>query len=355
MKLRVFELVMFVLASLPVWGQNILTEDTNAMRDSDKLVYQQMESCNPGNAGEDEVWDFSSVLDARTTNEISITKDAYSHIHKVEGQEKYSYLLKSGILEQYKMENRLTKIMYFGKRIAFKYPFQYGDSVHSDFVGYGTYCGDHFIKVKGKVLIQADGLGKLILSERDTLDNVLRVYTQTSTSMAMDVDYAEIDSVHPKQEIEDKYEWYYKGFRYPVCTIIQKTSYAALTPIGSSFLAYRMLPENFSQVNDVVNEKIKNAERACKFDGDSVRPDIFRYDVTNVNGELEINYTADENANVVVALSNSSGILYKKQSYFVKAGETGRFYIETGGLFLGQYVLYVSVNGKLYSKTINVK
>lgn len=77
------------------------------------------------------------------------------------------------------------------------------------------------MKVKGKVAIQADGLGKLILSERDTLDNVLRVHTQTTTLMAMDVNYAEIDSIHPKQEIEDKYEWYYKGFRYPVCIVIQ--------------------------------------------------------------------------------------------------------------------------------------
>lgn len=101
------------------------------------------------------------------------------------------------------------------------------------------------MKVKGKVAIQADGLGKLILSERDTLDNVLRVHTQTTTLMAMDVNYAEIDSIHPKQEIEDKYEWYYKGFRYPVCIVIQKSSYDISTPIGSSFLAYRILPEQF--------------------------------------------------------------------------------------------------------------
>lgn len=355
MKVKVFELMMLVSASLPTFGQNVLTVEANAMRDSDKLVYQQMESCYPGGTGEGEVWDFSSIADTEGTSEMTITKDAYSHFHKIEGQEKFSYRLNSGILEQYKKENRLSKIAYFGKKVTLKYPFQYGDSLCSEFVGYGTYCGDHSVKVKGKVAIQADGLGKLILSERDTLDNVLRVHTQTTTLMAMDVNYAEIDSIHPKQEIEDKYEWYYKGFRYPVCIVIQKSSYDISTPIGSSFLAYRILPEQFSQISDAVNEKLKYAGKTRKDIDVSKHPNSFRYDVANVEGRVDISYGTDTDANVMIALSNSSGVLYKKQSYTVKAGETGIFHIETSGLFLGQYVLYVNVNGKLYNRTINVK
>lgn len=41
MKVKVFELMMLVSASLPTFGQNVLTVEANAMRDSDKLVYQQ--------------------------------------------------------------------------------------------------------------------------------------------------------------------------------------------------------------------------------------------------------------------------------------------------------------------------
>ena len=51
MKVKVFELMMLVSASLPTFGQNVLTVEANAMRDSDKLVYQQMESCYPGGTG----------------------------------------------------------------------------------------------------------------------------------------------------------------------------------------------------------------------------------------------------------------------------------------------------------------
>ena len=88
MKVKVFELMMLVSASLPTFGQNVLTVEANAMRDSDKLVYQQMESCYPGGTGEGEVWDFSSIADTEGTREMTITKDAYSHFHKIEGARK---------------------------------------------------------------------------------------------------------------------------------------------------------------------------------------------------------------------------------------------------------------------------
>lgn len=42
MKVKVFELMMLVSASLPTFGQNVLTVEANAMRDSDKLVYQHL-------------------------------------------------------------------------------------------------------------------------------------------------------------------------------------------------------------------------------------------------------------------------------------------------------------------------
>lgn len=227
-----FFLIIMALVPLHTWGQSVLTEEANAMRDSDLAVFQLMEFCNPGHAGNNETWDFSSVYNRNEDYNIFFTEDSLFCFHKFEGQEKNSYIMKSDVLEQYKFENRLTKIKYFKKKLAMRFPFQYGDSISSKFEGYGKYCGDHLIKIKGQVMIQADGWGKLILSEKDTLDNVLRVYTLTTTAMAMDVDLAELDSTELKQEIEEKYEWYSKGFRYPVYTIIQKTSFTNLEPVG---------------------------------------------------------------------------------------------------------------------------
>lgn len=117
MKVKVFELMMLASASLPTFGQNVLTVEANAMRDSDKLVYQQMESCYPGGTGEGEVWDFSSIADTEGTREMTITKDAYSHFHKIEGQEIFSYRLNSGILEQYKKKIVFLRLRIWEKKL----------------------------------------------------------------------------------------------------------------------------------------------------------------------------------------------------------------------------------------------
>lgn len=235
-----------------------------------------------------------------------------------------------------------------------KYPFQYGDSVTSSFEGYGTYCGNHFVKVKGQVMVQADGFGRLVVSEKDTLDNVLRVYTITVTSMAMDVDVTDIDSTNLKQEIEEKYEWYAKGFRYPVYTTVQKTSFTNMEAVGSTQLAYRLLPEDFSQINDAVNDSIKLLDdRRKKLM--KPRQDIFHYSVKRGESGVDISYTADADADVVILVSSSGGILYRKQCMAVKGGEASEIHISTDGLPKSQYVLYFNVNGKVYSKSINVK
>lgn len=43
----------------------------------------------------------------------------------------------------------------------------------------------------------------------------------------------------------------------------------------------------------------------------SKHPNSFRYDVANVEGRVDISYGTDTDANVMIALSNSSGVLYK--------------------------------------------
>ena len=268
---------------------------------------------------------------------------------------KYSYVMKADTLEQYKFEDRLTKIKYFKKKLAMRYPFQYGDSISSLFEGYGKYCGDHLIRVKGQVVAQADGTGKLILSERDTLNNVLRVYTLTTTAMAMNIGRVRIDSTNLKQEIEEKYEWYGRGFRYPLYTIIQKTSFTNLESVGSTTLTYRILPEDLASVKDAHNDSIRNSDASHNNTENTTDKDIFHYHVRNDQGGIDINYTSGADANVTTLVSSNSGILYKRQSCTVKAGDTGNIHLSTAGMPFGQYILYINVNGKIYSHVINVK
>lgn len=345
---------MLVLFSLQLWGQNVLTRKANILGDSAKITYQLIEFSNPGYAGDGEVWDFSTMRDLKKDYNILLKKDSLSLWNKVEGKAIYSYVLQADTLGQVGFENRLTKIQYIKKKLAMRYPLQYGDTVSSLFKGYGKYCGDHFVKVEGQVVVDADGFGKLILSEQDTLDNVLRVQTVTTTAMAMGVDTAKIDTTNLKQEIEEKYEWYAKGFRYPVYTLIQKSSFSNLEFVGSTSLAYRILPENFAVIEDIVNDSIRKSEELHK-ENILAKKDRFHYTLTNRNGGIDIDYTSDDDANIIAMVTSSNGILYRRQNVVARGGEVGKIHVNTAGLFPGQYILYLNVNGKIHSKIISVR
>lgn len=337
------------------WSQNIVTLSANAMRANDKVEHQIMEFCDPGNFGDNESWDFSFLSKLNKSYNVQYSIDSLNRIHQYSDQNKKSFVIIGDTLDQYKLENRLTKIIYYKKKFAMKYPLAYGDSISSNFEGYGLYCDKHFIKVKGQVLINADGEGTLILSDRDTLNNVLRVCTITTTSMAMNVDNVEIDSTKLQQEIEEKYEWYCKGFRYPMYSIVQKTSFVNLERIGSTQRAYRLLPEDLENLEDAVNDSIQEDDHSNVMQAPQAVPDIFHYNVKTNNGRIDIKYTVDADASVKTIISNIQGMIYRHQNYTVKGGETGNIYISTSGLIRGLYELYINVNGKIYTETINIR
>lgn len=343
------------LISAQVWAQNIIALKANAMRDNDKITFQTMPFCEPGNWGCNESWDFSCIDALKENYKIQYIKDSLNRIHQYTDSDVKSFVLKDSILVQYKLENRLTKIKYLKKKMAMKYPLVYGDSISSYFEGYGRYCDNYFVKVKGQVLIHADGEGKLILSDRDTLNNVLRVCTITTTSIAMDLDNAEIDTTNIQQEIEEKYEWYCKGFRYPVYAIVQKTSFTNLEQVGGIQYAYRILPDVFENLNDTINDSIQKEDSSNVNQNPQTTQDVFRYNVKTGDREIDISYTADADASVRIIVSNVQGMIFRQQQSTVKGGETGNIYINTNGLLSGLYVLYVNVNGKISTETINIR
>ena len=260
MHIRLVFTIILAVISLYAQGQNTLTKEANAMRDNDRMSYMTFVPCTTGNAGNSEIWDFSQAAIQKSSNNVYFSADSLSHIFMTDNYGKLYFKMINDSLKIYKYENRLTKINYFKNKLAVRYPFMYGDSISSTFEGFGFYCSDHYIRVRGQVNVQADGCGKLILPDNDTINNVLRISTITSTAMAMDIDFATIDSTNLKQEIEEKHEWYGMGYRYPLCTIIQRTSYSNMEPIGTNQTAYILLPEDFKYLDDAVNDSIKNEQ-----------------------------------------------------------------------------------------------
>ena len=98
-------LVLLMLASIPAWSQNMLTKETNLMRDSDNITLQPVAFCYPGDNGKCVVWDFSNVDVSNGDHNVSFSVDSLKYFHKIEDCEINSYVLCDNKLEQYKIEN----------------------------------------------------------------------------------------------------------------------------------------------------------------------------------------------------------------------------------------------------------
>lgn len=343
---------LFGMTPTQLWAQNVISVEANAMRENDKITYRSMCFSTPGEIGENCLWDFTNVDKLEEKYNIQYTRDgSLNGIHQHIGQGINSFVFKDGYCNQYMHENRLAKIIYFNKKMVMKYPLAYGDSISSNFEGYGQYCGNHLIKVKGQVLIHADGKGNLTLPDGYVLNNVLRVYTVTTTSMGMNADYAETNSTKKQQEIEEKYEWYCEGFRYPVYAIIQKTSFTNLEQVGSTQCAYQLLSEDFDCLNGTDTEGITTNVIPVS----QTALDIFQYNVKINDGKINIYYSADTDACVRTIVSDVQGLIYAQQLCTVKGGKTGYIHVSTSGLHSGLYILYINVNGKISSRTISIK
>lgn len=349
---RILIIFLFFIC-LPAWGQTELTTRANLMRGSDTVRYQSADFYVPV-LSEDGIWDLRPIKAYHSDHLVYFSSDSLSYLHKYEDRSRTSYLLDNDTLKQYQYEDRLMKITYADKKISMKFPFHVGDSLSSCFDGYGTYCGNHEVIVKGQVIIQAGNYGRLVLSDNDTLNNVLEIRTLTTTAMAMDVSCPVFDATNLKQEIEEKYEWYCQGFRYPVYTSVQRTSYSNLKPVGSTQLAFRLLPGDFTNLKDNFDDSIR-IDRTVKDSQKETSEEIFHYNIILNNNGININYTIDKDAMVLVLLADCRGILYKNSKYSIRGGDAGNISMGTLGLRPGQYILYINVNGRIYSRTINLR
>lgn len=350
----ILRIILSVLAIFPytnILGQNVLTMKANMYRDSDDVEMRQMTYMWAGDEGEKIVWDFGSANEMEGCH-IRFNANASHQIERIENDNIYTHYLDSLTLLQTKKENRLCKITYHQPKKVLKYPFQYGDTLTSSFSAVGTYCGDHHIQSKGNVYIEADGYGTLILPNKDTIRNVLRTYTLTTTSIAMDMDTLTIDTASLRQVIEEQYDWYARGYRYPICKNIISTSYTNLNPIASTKTTYFFKREDYTLSNDTENDSIQRADSMDRIRQEYSEHDIIDYDVEQKGEYIIVNYSLSENATVTCMISDAMGVIYDRKCRKDILGNNFSIGFDCSRLHSGQYILYINVNGKIYNEHI---
>jgi hypothetical protein len=196
-------------------SQVILTYNDNAMLAGDSVNSKEIQFMPPGNAGPDQIWDFSKIQSIGT-NPASHTANmparhleglGNSNVVLIDHGYQYYLSVNENKLEEMGLVSKDYSFVFSDPMLKMKYPFYYGDNFTDKYSGTGSYKEDRKVEISGDYTVIADGYGTLILPER-ILKNALRLRIEEKGVQ-----------VNPCNSIERKIErflWYIPSARYAV-------------------------------------------------------------------------------------------------------------------------------------------
>ena len=341
-----------LLFATPIQSQVILSEMDPASTDS--LRKSRIRYFSPGMGGRDKVWDFSEKLGSKGSSQVMFMKDSTGVVSFKEPGKISYYRTTPDTLILLGSESPLEKREYAVRKVSKKFPLQYGDSITNYFRCEGKYCGNHPFREVGTTTVKVDGDGSIVLAENDTVRNVLRVHTIDTYSICMDLDSAALDTIQLTQIIDERYEWYLQGSQYPIIEDVTSTTYFNMEAIGTTKYAYCNLPED--QVENYITSEDENEteEQEGFSDEEQQIPDIIHYRMETQGKVIHLSYDLDEDATIATIVANHMGMLCYSRQWTQEAGQGYSTQIDCNGLRPGIYILYINVNGKVYSETVSL-
>ena len=342
-------LMALALAFVPgVRAQEHVQQDVAAFQNG-QFSRRILNYFNPGERGEHCVWDFSKLQFVNEEQTVCQRVDSLGRLSVTDDKQITYYVMRRDSIFEISNEAPLTRTFYYQPICHAVLPMSLGDSISTSFSGFGIYCNDHYYKESGFNYVVVDGLGSIVLAEGDTQRNVLRVYKYKSYFVAMDVNPIKLDSTNLKQVIEERYEWYVKGLVRPVFETMTSTSYDNLTPLGTTKRAYCALA---ADIHAVIDEQIRPKLGNADTDTPIVSQNIIHYKVNVTEGAAMVNYTLDKRANITMLLCDNMGMVYGSKRFVQEAGEGYQSQFDLRSLRHGVYILYINVNGKVYSEKV---
>ena len=343
--------LLFVMTT--VRAQIRLSDMEPALPDS--LQKNQILYFSPGKGGVNRVWDFSRKLRSKRSEQVMFVTDSCGILSVTEPDKINYYRTTPDTLILIGSESPLEKRVYVREKVTKLFPLEYGDSVIMPFRCEGKYCGDHHFREAGTTKVKVDARGSIVLAENDTVRNVLRVHTIDTYSVCMDLDSVALDTAKLTQVIDERYEWYLPESQYPLIEDVTSTTYINMDAIGTTRHAYCNLPED--EVDDYIthgDEEGEDGQQDGFSDEDGQSEDIIHYQVTTQGKTINISYDLDENATIEAIVVNHMGMLYLSRQWTQAAGQGYTMQIECYGLPTGMYILYINVNGKVYSEKVTL-
>lgn len=335
-----------------VHGQVNLSEmDLGA---ADSLQKSRIRNFSPGSGGRDRVWDFSGKLRSKGASQVMFMKDSTGVVSLIEPGKISYYCTTPDMHFLLGSESPLEKRDYAVNKVSKKFPLEYGDSICMPFRCEGMYCGDHPFREVGTTTVKVDADGSIVLAENDTVRNVLRVHTIDSYAVCMGLDSAALDTARLTQVIDERYEWYLPDSQYPIIENVTSTTFFNMEPIGTTRYAYCNLPEGEAACYVTPDDEDVTDEQDGFSEESQPISDIIHYEIETQGKIIHMSYDLDEDATITTIVANHMGTVFKSSQWTQAAGQGYSMQIDCNGLLPGIYILYINVNGKIYSEKVTL-
>lgn len=352
-------LMLALLTAMTATGQTAITS-ANMLRSGDAVCMELLPYADAGKGGSGQTWDFSWADAQKGTHGITYTGD--SIIVGLEDGIISRYRVSDGTLCLIGVETPLTTMRYDSPLHLLRFPMEVGDTLSSRFCGKGYYCDSQPTTDTGELFTIADGEGTLILTEEDTLYNVIRLHSICSVSHSIAQDSISMESGTIKQTIEERYTWYARGFRYPVLRFLSRTNYSDMQPVSLHQAGFRFLPEQQRLLPDSVNEAIASDDLAARQRQSSHQESwqsaassvLTGHQITIHGKTVNVSYELNGPAHVILLVTGVSGMLHQWREQDYGDGGTYDTSFDCTSLRQGQYILYINVNGQVTSNKFKI-
>ena len=321
---------------------------------ADSLVKSRIRYFSPGMGGRDRVWDFSQKLHSKGSSQVMFMKDSTGVLSFIEPGKISYYRTTPDSLILLGSESALEKREYAMNKESKIFPLAYGDSISKPFRCEGMYCGDHPFREAGMTTVKVDAEGAIVLAENDTVRNVLRVHTIDSYAVCMGLDSAALDTARLTQVIDERYEWYLPGAQYPIIEDVTSTTFFNMEAIGTTRYAYCNLPEDEAACYVTPDDDDGTDVQDGFSEEGQLFPDIIHYDIETQGKVIHVTYDLDEEATITTIVANQMGMVYMSRQWTQQAGQGYSTQVDCNGLHSGIYILYINVNGKVYSEKVTL-
>ena len=373
-------LIAMILAVATLHGNAQNVAGNFLPRANDEVNRQQVAYVAADEGAEDTVWDFTQLdCSGREYTACYAEEDAYKGlIVGTEFNTRHYYQASTDSLLLRGYENNLTKVEYDRPELLLHLPLTYGERQETLFHGTAAYCERLFLRLFGTTSVEVDATGSMLLPSGDTLRHVSRVHIQklkaeqqypqltTGQELKAYVDSLTFtgDSIRQRMQdgrqlmLTDTYRWYAAGYRYP---ILESVAYG---PQGAEPLQAVTLycpPEEqrtlYDEDNELLRQLLAEADReggSNDGDGGNAPSSLSRCAVGVNGGTVTIDYDLTQPATISALVCNTQGMLFLQQSQASEAGTGHQLTLDCHALRHGEYILYLSVNGQVTSKKINL-